>query len=54
MIRGMKEGEMKVIAWCVSSVIDSYKDQAVLEKVRQEIVELVKDFPIYPDLAVLE
>ncbi len=52
--RGMKEGEMKVIARCISRVIDNYRDKAVLEKVRQEIMELVKDFPLYPDLGVLE
>jgi glycine hydroxymethyltransferase len=52
--RGMKEGEMKVIAQCISRVIDNYKDDTVLEKVRLEIVELVKDFPLYPDFGVLE
>ena len=52
--RGMKEGEMRVIARCVATVIDGYRDKAVLEKVKQEIVELVKDFPIYPDFGVLE
>jgi len=52
--RGMKEGEMKVIAQCISRVIDNYKDDTVLEKVRLEIVELVKDFSIYPDFGVLE
>jgi len=52
--RGMKEGEMKAIARCISRIIDNYKDNTVLEKVRLEIVELVKDFPIYPDFGVLE
>jgi len=52
--RGMKEDEMRVIARCVARVIDNYKDKAVREKVRQEIVELAKDFPIYPDFGVLE
>jgi glycine hydroxymethyltransferase len=52
--RGMKEEEMGVIARCVTKVIDNYKDKAVLEQVRQEILELVKDFPIYPDFGVLE
>jgi len=52
--RGMKEDEMRVIARCVARVIDNYKDKAVLEKVRQEIVELAKGFPIYPDFGVLE
>jgi glycine hydroxymethyltransferase len=52
--RGMKEEEMGVIARCVAKVIDNYKDKAVLEQVRKEILELVKDFPIYPDFGVLE
>lgn len=52
--RGMKEDEMRVIAQCVARVIDDYQDKAVLEKVKQEIMELVKDFPIYPDFGVLE
>jgi glycine hydroxymethyltransferase len=52
--RGMKEGEMKVIAGCIAKVIDNYRDPLVLEKVKQEIIELVKDFPIYPNFGVLE
>jgi glycine hydroxymethyltransferase len=52
--RGMKEDEMRVIAQCVAKVIDGYQDKAVLEKVKQEIMEMVKDFPIYPDFGVLE
>jgi len=52
--RGMKEDEMRVIARCVARVIDNYKDKAVREEVRQEIMELAKDFPIYPDFGVLE
>ncbi len=52
--RGMKEDEMRVIARCIARVIDNYKDKVVLEKVRQEIMELAKDFPIYPDFGVLE
>ncbi len=52
--RGMKEDEMRVIARCIARVIDNYKDKVVLEKVRQEIMELAKGFPIYPDFGVLE
>ena len=52
--RGMKEDEMRVIAQCIVKVIDNYKDETVLEKVKQEIIELVKDFPIYPDFVSLE
>ncbi|MCJ7574352.1 serine hydroxymethyltransferase, partial [Candidatus Bathyarchaeota archaeon] len=52
--RGMKEDEMRVIAQCIVKVIDNYKDETVLEKVKQEIIELIKDFPIYPDFVSLE
>lgn len=52
--RGMKEGEMRVIARCVAKVIDNYRDKTVLEKVEQDILELVKGFPLYQDLGVLE
>jgi len=52
--RGMKEDEMRVIAQCIVKVIDNYKDETVLENVKQEIIELVKDFPIYPDFVSLE
>ncbi len=52
--RGMKEGDMRAIARCVARVIDDYKDKAVLEKVKQDIIELAKEYPIYPNLGVLE
>jgi len=52
--RGMKEDEMRVIAQCVVKVIDNYKDETVLEKTKQEIIELVKDFPIYPNFVSLK
>ncbi len=52
--RGMKEDDMRAIARCVARVIDDYKDKAVLEKVKQDIIELAKEYPIYPNLGVLE
>jgi len=52
--RGMKEDEMKFIAQCIAKVIDNYKDNLLLEKIRKEIMEMVKDFPIYPDFTILE
>lgn len=52
--RGMKEGEMEVIARCLAKVIDNYRDDTVLSSVKQEIAELVRDFPIYPDFGILE
>jgi glycine hydroxymethyltransferase len=52
--RGMGEDEMRVIARCIARVIGDYRDKPALEKTRQEILELVSDFPLYPDFTVLE
>ena len=51
--RGMKEDDMKVIAECIARVIKDYKDEANLKSVREDILELVKDYPLYPGLTVL-
>ena len=51
--RGMKEDEMKVIAQCIVKVIDNYKDDTILEKIKQEIIELANHFPIYPNFVAL-
>jgi len=52
--RGMKEDNMKSVAQCIAKVIDNYKDKLLLEKIRKEIMEMVRDFPIYPDFTILE
>jgi len=52
--RGMKEGEMREIARCIARVIEDYKNDTVLKKVKEDILELVKDFPLYQDLGVLK
>ena len=52
--RGMKESEMKVIAQSIAKVIDNYEDSKALEKIKADIEELVKDFPIYPNLGILK
>jgi glycine hydroxymethyltransferase len=52
--RGMKESEMREIARCIARVMDNYRDDAVLEKIRADIKELVSDFPLYPGLKVLK
>ena len=50
----MKESEMREIARCIAKVMDNYRDDAVLEKIRVDIKELVSDFPLYPGLKVLK
>src|SRR3989344_6079763 len=51
--RGMKESEMKVIGGCIAKVIDNYSEKSVIEKAKKDILELCKDFPLYPGLEVL-
>jgi len=52
--RGFKESEMKVIGECIAKVIDNVNDKNVIQKVKQEILELCKNFPLYPDFYVLK
>ena len=51
--RGMKENEMKVIGKGIATVIKNYEDRKTKEKVRKDILELCKEFPIYPNLGIL-
>jgi glycine hydroxymethyltransferase len=52
--RGMKESEMKVIAEGLAKVIKAKGDQEVSEKVKVSILELTKQFPLYPGLTILK
>ena len=52
--RGMKENEMKVIGKAIANVIDNYEDKKVLNKVKSDILELTKEFPLYPGLGILK
>ena len=45
--RGMKEDEMRQVARMIARVIEAKGDAAVIEKVRNEVDELTKRFPIY-------
>ncbi|MBI2656685.1 serine hydroxymethyltransferase [Candidatus Woesearchaeota archaeon] len=51
--RGMKESEMKVIGECIAKVIGNHTDKAVIEKAKNDILELCRDFPLYPGMEVL-
>ncbi|MHA1400946.1 MAG: serine hydroxymethyltransferase [Candidatus Heimdallarchaeaceae archaeon] len=52
--RGMKESEMKVIAEGLAKVIKAKGDLEVSAKVKQDILELTKQFPLYPGLSILK
>ena len=45
--RGMKESEMKTIADLISKAIDHHGDASVKERVRSDVFELCKGFPIF-------
>jgi glycine hydroxymethyltransferase len=52
--RGMKGSEMKVIAKGMATVIDNVDDKEKIAKVKQDILELTKQFPLYPGLGILK
>lgn len=45
--RGMKEEEMRYVARLIHQVLSNPKDDKVKEKVKKEVEELCKQFPIY-------
>jgi len=51
--RGFKESEMKVVGKSIAKVIDNLDDDQVIQKVRSDILELCKKFPLYPGFDVL-
>lgn len=51
--RGFKEGEMEAIGKLIVKVLDDPKE-GVINSVRKDVNELVKKFPLYPDLGILK
>jgi len=49
--RGMRESEMKYIAELIVKVLENPNDSELKLKVRREVEELCKKFPIYEDLS---
>ncbi|MFN3699158.1 MAG: serine hydroxymethyltransferase, partial [Dictyoglomus sp.] len=45
--RGMKEEEMRYVARLIHQILSNPKDEKVKEKVKKEVEELCKQFPIY-------
>ncbi len=48
--RGFKENESKEIARGIATVIKNHEDKTVLEKVRGNILEVCRQFPLYEEL----
>ncbi len=51
--RGMKESEMKVIAQGMAKVIKDPQNSSITEGVKKDILELTKQFPLYPGMSIL-
>ena len=51
--RGMKESESKAIGKSIANIINHKLDKALIEKEKQNIMELTEQFPLYPDLDIL-
>lgn len=47
--RGMKESEMKEIASMIVKVLENFNDEEIKRKVRGQVQELCKEFPIYKE-----
>jgi glycine hydroxymethyltransferase len=48
--RGFKEGEFKQVAKWISDIVSAPEDESVRKKVKGEIAEVTKIFPLYPEL----
>jgi len=48
--RGMKEEEMIIIVDLIDRVLRSKGDEKVIAEVREEVLELLKNFPLYPEI----
>ncbi len=48
--RGFKEGEFKQVAKWINDVISAPENETVRQKVKGEIAELTKKFPLYPEI----
>lgn len=48
--RGMKEPEMKIIGKMISDILHDVNDEELILKIRGEVLEMTKNFPIYLDM----
>jgi len=48
--RGLKEKQMQQVARLIDAAIVHKDDTAQLDQIRQEVLQLTRDFPIYPEM----
>ncbi len=51
--RGMKEKEMEIVAELIDRAISNKDNEEELEKVKEGVKELTKQFPLYPNISYL-
>lgn len=49
--RGMKEAEMAVIASLITEALDGIENKNTIEQVKEKVIKLTRQFPLYPELA---
>ena len=47
--RGMREGEMRVIAGWIAEALDAHEDAAALHRIKRQVLELCAGFPLYAE-----
>ena len=47
--RGMREAEMRQIGRWIAEVLNARTEQAVLTRIRRQVLELAESFPLYPE-----
>ena len=50
--RGMKESEMKEIGKMIAHLIKNINNASVVEKTKKDVLEITKNFPVYPGFSV--
>jgi glycine hydroxymethyltransferase len=50
--RGMKEPEMRQIAEWINQIISKPQDVMLRTRVREQVLEMCRRFPLYPELEV--
>ena len=48
--RGMKENEMREVAFLIDKILSDINNESTLERVRAQVLDLCKRFPLYNDL----
>ena len=47
--RGMNEAEMRQISHWIAEALNHRTDIAMLAKIRQQVLEMAEEFPLYPE-----